>query len=239
MNFPSLNTDSFYKFITLLGLFLIALSCINLANQFKSNRTTQLTSYTDSLKIITEIKNLGLDIDVLSYKIQSNSEISKDSLFTIQIEIKRIRNEIEYKRSLLESVIMNKDDNKYYLIFTIHIFVILLILGLYGVLWGFWAWYSKQQKLKDKEQLRDYIKLGEISERCNSCAKTMSKESLRPKEKNEDFNFIYCSDCYENGEFIEPNLTLKQMKKKIGKKYKNKILLWWRLIQIDKLERWR
>lgn len=239
MNFPSLNTDSFYKFITILGLFVFAFSSVTIANRFRDNRDIQLSFYADSLLIMTEIRELELDKELLEYKIKSNSEMTKDSLFFIELQIKRFENKIKFKQGSIEKRQVDKEDSQYYLEFVLRVFIILFFLSYLAMVWGFYAWYNKQQKLKDKEQLREYIDLGWISLICQSCGKRLSKDSLRPKEKNGNYNYLYCCDCYENGGFIEPNITLKQMKKKIGKKYKSKIRLWWRLLQIDYLKRWQ
>ena len=52
---------------------------------------------------------------------------------------------------------------------------------------------------------------------CNSCGKPMIKDDYGTNadgSKNPD----YCNECYQNGEFTEPNITLEEMITKNVKK---------------------
>jgi hypothetical protein len=245
MNFPTLNTDSFYKFITILGLVIITFSSKMVADRFTETRNNELKYYSDSLTLSCEISNLELDKKLLineekSFGFQDSKNIDKtDSFNSTKIQIDKISNTIALKKGMIIKYKIEKEHSDYYLVIIMKVFTITCMLGFYLLIWGFSEWYNKQQKLKDKEFLRDYITLGQISEHCHSCGLIMTKDAVRPKEKDGSYNYIYCSNCYDRGEFIEPDISLDEMKNKIGRKYKNKLMLWWRLMQIERLQRWK
>lgn len=45
---------------------------------------------------------------------------------------------------------------------------------------------------------------------CNSCGKPMGKNDYGTNEDGSD-NQDYCKDCYQNGKFTEPNITVNEM----------------------------
>ena len=45
---------------------------------------------------------------------------------------------------------------------------------------------------------------------CNSCGRPIVKEDYGPN-KDGSLNSDYCIDCYQNGEFTEPDITLSEM----------------------------
>ena len=51
-------------------------------------------------------------------------------------------------------------------------------------------------------------KIGPI---CQSCAVTLKKLERRGTEVDGTRCDEYCTDCYEAGEFIEPEITMKEM----------------------------
>lgn len=236
MNLPNLTTDSFYKFLTVLGLVLIIFSGKIISDRFVTNRDNEINYIRDSLILAKEIKDLEIDKEFLQYKIDSSliNIIQQDSF-----KITKLENEIKLKNNLITLAKEKIRDGGFYLKFITSVSTLLFMLGLGGLLWGFQQWYEKQQKTKDKELLRDYINLGRISMFCNSCGKEISKDEIRPKEKDGSFNYRYCRDCYQNGEFIEPNITLERMKERITENSKSKIFIWWRLYCLDTMERWR
>jgi hypothetical protein len=245
MNFPNLATDSFYKFLTVLGLVLIVFSGKVISDRFVTNRDNEINYLRDSLMFTKEIKDLQIDKEFFQDKIDSSiinnsiNIIQQDSLKSVKLKIAKLENEIILKNSLMSLAKEKKMDSGFYLKFITSVSTLLFMMGLGGLLWGFCQWYEKQQKTKDKELLRDYISMGRISMYCNSCGKEISKDEIRPKEKDGSFNYRYCRDCYQDGEFIEPNMTLEMMKKRIINNGNHKIFIWWRLYCLDTMERWR
>lgn len=53
----------------------------------------------------------------------------------------------------------------------------------------------------------------------------------------------YCNKCYKNGKFIDPNMTLEQMKEICDKVLKEKgwgrLRRWFAVSYLSKLERWK
>lgn len=47
---------------------------------------------------------------------------------------------------------------------------------------------------------------------CQSCSMPLDTEALKGTEKNGNKSNEYCLYCYENGAFINPNMTLDEMK---------------------------
>ncbi|OWT33720.1 hypothetical protein BGI41_00915 [Methanobrevibacter sp. 87.7] len=46
---------------------------------------------------------------------------------------------------------------------------------------------------------------------CNSCGKPMTRTDELGTNKDGSPNEYYCADCYQNGEFTEPDLTVEDM----------------------------
>lgn len=79
---------------------------------------------------------------------------------------------------------------------------------------------------------------------CQSCGMPISKdENGGGTEKNGDKTLLYCSHCYQNGEFTEPNLTVDEMVSKVKGKLKTMnipaLLAIVLTRNIPKLKRWR
>lgn len=245
MNFPSLATDSFYKFLTILGLVLVVFSSKILSDRFVSNRDNEINYIHDSLILAKEIKNLEIDKEFFQSRMDSSISNNlfnlnqQDSINITRIKLAKLDNEIVLKKELMLLSKEKTKDSDSYLKFITRVATLLWILGLGGLLWGFQHWYEKQQKTKDKELLRDYINIGKISMFCNSCGTRMNKDTIRPKEKDGSINYRYCRDCYHNGEFVESDLTLEMTKDRIIENSKYKFIAKWKLYCIDNMERWR
>ena len=56
---------------------------------------------------------------------------------------------------------------------------------------------------------------------CNSCGKPMVKGDYGTNKDNTE-NKDYCNECYQNGEFTEPDITLEEMLAKNVKKMMEK-----------------
>jgi hypothetical protein len=80
---------------------------------------------------------------------------------------------------------------------------------------------------------------------CQSCGMPMNKdEKGGGSEKNGTLSKMYCSSCYQNGSFKNPQMTLEEMQKLVDGVLKNE-MKWWKIFrclavsQIPKLERWK
>lgn len=82
------------------------------------------------------------------------------------------------------------------------------------------------------------------NKRCQSCSMPLSKDRLGGgSEVDGRKSLVYCSYCYRNGAFIEPDITCEQMVEKIKGVFKQmgvpKILGWFFAKKIPKLDRWQ
>lgn len=80
---------------------------------------------------------------------------------------------------------------------------------------------------------------------CQSCGMPLREDKNGGgTEKDGTISKMYCSSCYENGEFKSPKLTLIEMQKLVDEVLKNE-MKWWKIFrllavsQIPKLERWK
>ena len=79
---------------------------------------------------------------------------------------------------------------------------------------------------------------------CQSCGMPLSKdENGGGTEKDGTQSRMYCSHCYENGEFTLPNLTVNQMQQRVKEKIVEfgmpKFIAAFFTRNIPKLERWK
>ncbi|MBU1132142.1 zinc ribbon domain-containing protein [Patescibacteria group bacterium] len=84
-----------------------------------------------------------------------------------------------------------------------------------------------------------------IYKQCQSCGMPLNKDKKGGgSEKDGTLSKKYCSSCYQNGEFKNPNMSIKEMQKLVDDILKNeikfpKILRWLAVKQIPKLARWK
>ncbi|OFX40871.1 MAG: hypothetical protein A2W95_17110 [Bacteroidetes bacterium GWA2_40_14] len=233
-----------------------------ISNRFVTNRDIELESVNKRIELQNEINDLydskqllmigileNYSIDSLKLysiiKIFKNQEI-QDSLNNIFqskmfVELLKTNNKISRLEDLIQLHTTKKEDSDLYSDFVNPILVLGTMLGLAFFIAGFYNWYNKHQRLVDNKLLIEYVSIDKVSEICQSCGKRMFDTTSRPFEKDGKLNFKYCTDCYENGSFIEPEITLEQMKAKIYQnlRIKNKLSFWWRIIGIKYLRRWK
>lgn len=80
--------------------------------------------------------------------------------------------------------------------------------------------------------------------RCQSCSMPLSKDKNGGgTEANGDKSTLYCSYCYQNGAFTDPDITLDAMKRKLEivmKRMKtNPLIIKKVLWGLPRLQRWR
>ena len=79
---------------------------------------------------------------------------------------------------------------------------------------------------------------------CQSCGMPMNKDPKRGgTETDGSKSAKYCSHCYENGGFTQPDMTVEEMKQLANEKMKEMripgFVGWFFTRGIPKLERWR
>jgi hypothetical protein len=78
---------------------------------------------------------------------------------------------------------------------------------------------------------------------CQSCGMPFSKDKKGGgTENNGQKSMMYCSHCYENGEFLNPNLSVNEMKQQVENKIVQfgfpKFIARFFTKNIHKLKRW-
>lgn len=92
------------------------------------------------------------------------------------------------------------------------------ILCLILSLGGFLLWYIKYQHLQDVILFKQYKEAFQFSN-CQSCNMPLENDSEYVNKTDAEKNNIkFCRHCYQNNQFIEPELTLKQMQERVGKR---------------------
>jgi len=79
---------------------------------------------------------------------------------------------------------------------------------------------------------------------CQSCGMPMNKDPNNGGTNSDGTkNLIYCSYCYENGDFTQPDITVNEMKELVKGKMKEMgfpgFLVGFFTQGIPKLERWK
>lgn len=78
---------------------------------------------------------------------------------------------------------------------------------------------------------------------CQSCSIPLEQDPAKGgTEKDGSKNGIYCSFCYDDGKFSQPNMTLQEMQKlcmdKVQGRGVPKLLAWLFTRKMHKLSRW-
>jgi hypothetical protein len=60
----------------------------------------------------------------------------------------------------------------------------------------------------------------EIKPLCQSCGIPLDNDAIKGTEKNGLKNQEYCKFCYDQGGFINPNLTIDEMKERVENQMK-------------------
>ncbi len=239
MSITKLPTDSFYKFITVLSLICIIYVSNSASKRFIEYRNELILFHQDSLQTFFQIDTLTSNKEILETKMKCNYPVNKKDSILMAYKISHLETKIQFLQNQIPLRQVAIQDNKYYLTITMRISFFLIIIGILALFWGFINWYYKQQITRDQEILKEHIKLGYISNYCHSCAAQIKKDAERPKEKTGEINFKYCTDCYQDGKFTEPNLTFEEMKTKVRNHYRIKFLSIWRIHSLKFKDRWK
>ena len=77
---------------------------------------------------------------------------------------------------------------------------------------------------------------------CQSCSMPLDGENSGT-EKDGSASRKYCELCYRNGEFLDPDLTLDDMKKVVDRVLEEKgwgaVRRWFAKMNLPRLERWK
>jgi hypothetical protein len=272
MNLPSLPTESLYKFISISGVTLIVISLYYPTIDWRNYRDL-INSYNGEAQLIRkereilgeDLKRIEKHVTILSKRLKIEPLlVVTDSSYTfsktiigskeeenLTLTVEELLNNYhdnENKIELKSVELSNKDKQieaaESDLETSQWIFFFVGGLGALLCLFGFDNWYSKNQRVLDLLQSNELLSKGIWRDRCQSCAKSFHvSTNVRGLEANGNISLKFCSNCYQNGLFIEPDLELHAMKERIKsdlkiKKY-SKLLIWAFASQIKNLDRWK
>ncbi len=268
MNIP--NIDFFGKLITFIGLAIIILAGLFHYVQYNKINDSEENWSRSSLISGNQVDKLGEMSK--KYRDEINSSVNKmsvlvgkmkDSLsefpklnkqFKIELANKE-KMEIEYnsirskEMAIFDSLIkiasveeklygirnqrFNQESNRSFL---------MIFVGLFILMAGIFLW--KQREDHEKILLtRQNLDKPTYSNACQSCGKEFDSVIIAGTEEDNSKNYHFCKDCYLQGQFTSPDLTLTQLQistqkelelAKLSKGKINKILQ-----DLMKLDRWR
>jgi hypothetical protein len=240
MTLPSIP-DNTYKFLLYIGIVLVGYSFLqSMASIENYNAEVKSSnSYIDSLTIRElfqkrQKENLMEMADDLSLKYNVKNPITDQDSITIFSEtITGPKNDVfvtdtlrkiwarfkdgNFQISLInEKIKMTKEDLKIADDENTQENYFYLALAIFGMLclFGGFAGMEKNQSLQEK-----LIEI-EISHKepkykfCQSCGANFSAIRINGTNFDSEINLAFCKDCFENGQFKEPNLSLEEFKKR-------------------------
>jgi len=271
LNLPTPPTDNLYKFISIFGLVISVLAFIyvetksleNLQEIYQLNtEKKQLVIEKGKLKRQTEsIKDRLSDFDkkanskspsvindsvIIWTKVIDGPKdlIDESKSITQLIEDLRIaeldylqkETEIEDKQSIID--IKTTQNEKVF-----DWIDIILPFGVLLTIVGFKLWYNKSQKYQDIILKEQFLK-AKRNEHCQSCGIPLNRDLIfSEKSEDEKRNTKYCSHCFKDGQFIDPEMTITKMKNEIDKRCKElglsrfQAYLW--KADLENLDRWQ
>ncbi len=119
---------------------------------------------------------------------------------------------------------------------------ILLFLGFFLFAVGIITW-SRKEESERILIIRQNLDKPTYSENCQSCGKLFNSINTPGKEKDGKNNYHFCKNCYDDGRFIEPDLTIIELENRTKKeldilkfdsRYISKIIK-----KLNNLDRWK
>ncbi|WP_171609160.1 zinc ribbon domain-containing protein [Limnovirga soli] len=265
MTIPSLP-DNLNKLIFLLGLGLGIYTYTDYINYYKSfeNLSIQFDNQADSLEVErqsvdNEVENIKSESKRLAFINNIKNPISYndsgrvffeysnydttilyDNFYKMYLNIVRLNNKIDLgslKLELFTKKIKNysKDlhdefeDTNNFVTFS----MILMLIGILGIV--------KQQTLQDELFKRQLNEKKKYYQYCQSCLTEFDSMIKNGTDQDGSLNTAFCNECYNNGTFIEPDLTFEILLNRKIKK--NKVKSKWGLFvlrnRLKLLDRWK
>ena len=115
------------------------------------------------------------------------------------------------------------------------------IIGLMLVILGLFELY-RIQKIQDELLLRQLGEKEKYYPYCQSCGKNFTSMREYGKRNDGTKNKAFCSECFENGFFREPDITFEEIKKRAIIETKDKKQLFFKtklIVKLENLERWK
>ncbi len=264
---PSIPDNS-YKFILYIGLVLIgysflqgiestktynnqasslqtALDSMTIRNSIQTNERKKLMEKANELSLKHGIQNPIIDNDSFIIFNQTvtgdlNAKMVSDTLQRIwdsyksgQFQIDLLNEKIRMGERNLKSELNHFEEINHFYFGLAIIGMLIAFIGYIGM--------EKLQKLNEDLIKIDLESKAKKYKHCQSCGKNYSSVRINGKDKNGTYNQAFCIDCYDDGEFKEPDLTLNDFKlrsESILKQQKGFLLKRHLRKRFQNLERW-
>lgn len=270
LNLPTPPTDNLYKFISIFGLVLAVLgifyvetkslelnqeiynlerekSVFSIEKSKIERKRNYLKDKIDDFNRLADIKSKPIVNDsIISWTriisgsknlITESNNISTliEELREVELEFEKKQVEIDSKESIIE--LKTNQDEKIF-----DVIDILIPIGIILSFFGFVLWYDKSQKYQDVILKEQFIQ-AQRQKNCQSCGIDLNSDDTFIKISDEEKKISYCSHCYLNEIFTEPDLTYDEMIIKVKNRLKelgaNKIQIFFYLERLKNLDRWR
>ena len=99
---------------------------------------------------------------------------------------------------------------------------------------------ERHEELQERLLALEIIQKDTKFKYCQSCWKKFSSVRLHGKNDNGEKNEAFCLDCFDLGKFKDPNLTIYELKKIVGKEIEQKPKKEREAVlkNIERLDRW-
>ena len=213
---------------------------INLANKILAIESNQLVTNFSSRH--NQDTTFDIDDDDFLKKtlgLKWTNKNYKDSILSLYFNYAKIyglhANLLKHYTNEISSL-NQEQDNIHSIRFAMYILIsigfIFVLLGYYGILY--------QQNIQDEILLAQQNDLQRIQTRCQSCGKFFSSIIKFGKELDGTNSPYFCSSCYINGQFTEPDISFEEIKNKAleqtirNKRERKKIIQ-----SLQSLDRWK
>ncbi len=243
MNFLTAPTDSLYKFMAIAGLISMAGGIILFFGSI-DNVDELVISYQEEVRILQQ----EITIMTEEFHYSKNFKLLADSFgFDLEDFLRRVENSASQKDTIYKEILYNLPDsisntfkqillkneilanknaqikhldsafNPYYIGY-----LILLYGGEAFAVIGFGLWYDKIQKPLNITEQNKLLSEDQWQSNCQSCYMTIRLMSERATESDGKFKRSYCNNCYQNGNFVEPNLSFAQAHERLIDEFKKR-----------------
>lgn len=159
---------------------------------------------------IEKVSDTAITFTSYIYSNDKNKQRLNDSLVKLWDEYSKKHNELEFNKSNFDNKVSKLNKINYRLKIKSADFIGISYIGFMIFLAGILLWLSdeiQEERKKSLSKIED-----KIHSKCQSCGMKFSSVRKYGTNKDESNSNAFCEDCFQNGEFTEPELTLKQVK---------------------------
>ncbi len=267
MNIPAI--DSIGKLLVFLGIAIIVISSFFTYQRYQFLEEKGVTVMNAQIPYITELKSStekisSFNVELSKIDSQRNkafSELNLDQTHfkTLYPKYKQLSLKWDsvynlYNRIITDSTLITKlnieyeQKNKEYDIIYSNFknekstALIFILSGFMLIFLGIIIWYEKES-FEKSILLRQNLDKPTFSKCCQSCGKSFSSLIKYGTENNGLINYNFCLPCFQNGKFVEQELTFSEMSRKIKNELTANSISGHRqkkiLNKLGKLDRWK